>query len=100
MSQSVVEFKDYTKLGMLDNLKNPKPGIPIPEDPSSEESGQSGRERLEKQQFKNTIGAKFGKFFAKQMSSAQRAQFDIRERFKHKRVFTSRGMIQYKGIVE
>ena len=39
LSHSVVEFKDYKKLGMLDNLKKPKPGIPIPEDPSSEESG-------------------------------------------------------------
>ena len=34
------------------------------------------------------------------MSEAQRTKFDIIERFKHKRVFTSRGMIQFKGIVE
>ena len=39
LSHSVVEFEDYKKLGMLDNLKRPRPGIPIQEDPSSEESG-------------------------------------------------------------
>ena len=64
------------------------------------ESGQSGRDRLEREQYVETIGAKFGAYLSKKMSFDQKAEFDIRERFKHKRVFTARGMIKYQGVVE
>ena len=48
------------------------------------ESGQSGRDRLEREQYAETIGAKFGAYLSKKMSFDQKVEFDIRERFKHK----------------